>query len=91
MSDHRDIGWAVKQMWNGERVARAGWNGRGMWLALVTDWTFNVLIPEPDNSANGKSLPFIMMRTAQVDFVPWLASQTDILATDWTIAGEELP
>jgi len=31
-------------------------------------------------------LPYLMMRTAQGDFVPWLASQTDILADDWMLA-----
>lgn len=69
------IGWAVKQMHNGAKVARAGWNGKGMWLALQV----------PD--ANSKmTLPYIYMSTAQGGLVPWLASQTDILAVDWTEA-----
>lgn len=66
------IGWAVKQMWTGARVRRAGWNGKGMWLALQV----------PD--ANSKmTLPYIFMSTAQGDLVPWLCSQTDLLAVDW--------
>lgn len=73
MEERNGIGWAIKQMHNGSRVARAGWNGKGMWLALQV----------PD--ANSKmSLPYVYMSTAQGDLVPWLASQTDLLATDWT-------
>lgn len=34
-----------------------------------------------------KFLPYLLMCTAQGDFVPWLISQTDILADDWSIAG----
>lgn len=70
------IGWAIKQMRNGDRVCRAGWNGKGMWLMLQV----------PD--ANSKmTLPYVFMKTAQGDLVPWLCSQTDLLATDWEIAS----
>lgn len=57
----------------GRKVARQGWNGKGMWLGLQT----------PD--AHSKmTLPYIYMSTVIGDLVPWLASQTDILAEDWT-------
>lgn len=72
MDEMKGIGWAIKQMQNGSRVSRSGWNGKGMWVALQL----------PD--ANSKmTLPYIYMSTAQGDLVPWLASQTDILAIDW--------
>lgn len=59
---------------DGGHVARAGWNGKNMWLGLR----------RPD--ANSKmSLPYIYMCTAQGDLVPWLASQTDLLADDWQL------
>jgi len=75
------IGWAVKELQNGRRVARSGWNGKGMWLALHR--------PEPDH--NLMTLPYVYMSTAQGDLVPWLCSQTDLLATDWESAdvGDE--
>ncbi len=85
-AERHEIGWAVKQMWNGVRVRRAGWNGKGMWLALVTSWTFNVWLGPADNLPEARPLPFVMMRTADCCFVPWLCSQTDLLATDWEIA-----
>ena len=69
------IGWAVKQMQNGARVSRAGWNGKGMWLALQV----------PD--ANSKmGLPYVYMSTVDGKLVPWLCNQTDLLAADWGIA-----
>jgi hypothetical protein len=70
----RSFGWAINQLHNGDKVSRSGWNGKGMWLALQF----------PD--AHSKmTLPYIYMRTAQGDLVPWLASQTDMLALDWEV------
>lgn len=69
----RGIGWAVKQLLDGGKVQRAGWNGKDMYLELQ----------RPD--AHSKmTLPYVYMRTAQGDLVPWLCSQTDLLATDWS-------
>jgi len=56
------------------RISRSGWNGKGMWLKLQT----------PDKYSK-MSLPYIYMKTADGNLVPWLASQTDILAEDWSI------
>lgn len=65
-----DIGQAVNRLRSGGRVARAGWNG--MFIELQT----------PD--AHSKmTLPYVYMFTAQGDLVPWLCSQTDLLADDW--------
>jgi hypothetical protein len=72
---HEEIGWAIKQMYHGLKVRRRGWNGPGMWLALQV----------PDQHSK-MSLPYIYMSTVQGGLVPWLASQTDLLATDWEIA-----
>jgi len=69
-----DIGLAIKYMRQGEKVARPGWNGKGMWLKLQ----------EPDENSK-MSAPYIYMKTADDKLVPWLASQTDILAEDWEI------
>lgn len=67
-----DIGQVVNQLRSGGKMCRAGWNGKGMFIALQ----------EPD--ANSKmSLPYVYMMTAQGQLVPWLCSQTDLLAIDW--------
>jgi hypothetical protein len=85
-------GWAVKQMQNGSRVRRSGWNGKGMWLILVTPndsrqatrMAESMGMPAGENL---RTLPWIGMKTADNAFVPWLCSQTDLLAVDWEIAG----
>lgn len=84
MNEGESIGWAVKQLWNGSKVRRVGWNGKGMFLFLVADWkATNVAAVPPDKYP---ALPFIAMKTADEKIVPWLASQTDILAADWELA-----
>lgn len=71
-----NFGGALQALKDGERVARAGWNGKGMWLKLQ----------RPDVTSK-MTLPYIYMSTVTGDLVPWLASQTDILADDWSILG----
>jgi len=75
------FGLAIEAMKKGLKVCRAGWNGKGMWLGYCDNWNGNV---KPDNE-QFRLLPFIYMRTAQSDIVPWLASQTDMIADDWMI------
>lgn len=82
-----DIGQALEVLRNGGRVTRPGWNGQGMFIYLVPGSTFKVNRPPllgiyPEGTEINY-LPHIDMRTADGSCVPWLASQTDILATDW--------
>lgn len=67
-----DFGKAVKDLKEGKRVYRDGWNGKGMWLELQV----------PDEHSK-MTLPYIYMKTVTGDLVPWIASQTDILSEDW--------
>jgi hypothetical protein len=65
----------------GAKAFRAGWNGKGMWLCYVEQWAAQV-----DHGGEVKHmLPFIAMKTVDGGLVPWLASQTDLLAHDWQI------
>lgn len=66
------IGAAVAALKAGRRVTRAGWNGRGMWLKLF--------VPDRDSDM---TVPYVFMSTVTGQLVPWLASQTDLLAEDW--------
>lgn len=76
------FGDAIVALKAGQRVARAGWNGKGMWLMHVpVDLADKVAF----QYAALNALPWIGMKTADDKFVPWLASQTDMLAEDWTI------
>lgn len=72
--DEADIGWAVKQLQNGKKVEREGWNGKGQYLKLQ--------VPDVNSKM---SLPYVYIVTVQGKLVPWLASQTDLLAIDWKI------
>lgn len=74
-----DFGVAVGHLKLGCKVARIGWNGKGMWLSYVEGGTFE------EDGVSYPSLPFIHMKTAQDTVVPWLASQTDVLAEDWVL------
>ncbi len=84
------IGWAVKHLQNGDHVRRAGWNGKGMFLYLVPGFIFHVnqtpllgIFPE------GTEINYqahVDMWTATGTAVPWLCSQSDLLAVDWEIA-----
>jgi len=69
-----NIGHAVDNMNLGRRVARKGWNGKGMWIAKQT----------PDANSM-MSLPYAYMFTADQKLVPWLCSQTDLFAEDWEV------
>ena len=75
MNEQFDFGTALAMLRTKNRVRRAGWNGKGMWIELQV----------PDEHSK-MSLPYIYMKTACNNLVPWLASQTDLLATDWEAA-----
>lgn len=83
------FGQAIEALKQGKKVARAGWNGKGMFLFLVPGSTFKVnraplmgIYPE---GTEVNYCPHIDMKTADDTIVPWLASQTDVLAEDWDI------
>ena len=75
------IGWAVKELNDGNRVRRAGWNGKGMYLFLVLNWTFT-----DGKNDNSPTCPFVALKTVDGGDIPWLASQADLLAVDWETA-----
>lgn len=72
-----DFGSALRALKSGRRVTRDGWNGPNQWLGLQ----------RPDEHSK-MTLPYIFISTVAGDLVPWLASQTDILATDWREVAE---
>lgn len=67
--------FALTELKKGYRVSRSGWNGKNMWIHLQ--------LADPHSKM---TLPFIYMFTADKKYVPWLASQTDLLAEDWCIS-----
>lgn len=82
------FGDALVALKQGKKVSRSGWNGKGMWLGLVSgdQWGLGSEAPFDYGQAGpGMLLPWIGMKTADDKFVPWLASQTDVLADDWGV------
>lgn len=90
-----DFGEALRYVKRGRRCARSGWNGKGMWIAYSPG---NPALPaknfwSPANQdyaqANGGTapvLPCLTFKTATGEILMgWLASQTDMLATDWEL------
>jgi hypothetical protein len=92
------FGQALEQMKDGDAVARDGWNGKGMFLLLVPG-SQGLTVDEGRPLAKAgvpvgtrfDYLPHIDMWTAQGAFVPWLASQSDMLAEDWCVVLREMP
>lgn len=92
-----NFGQAIEALKSGSKVQRAGWNGKGMWIVLVGG-TKNAALREgtPYRIALGQEqceiLPHIDMWTTNNEgrraMLPgWLASQTDMLADDWSIVA----
>lgn len=84
-----DFGTALAALKSGHKVARDGWNGKGMFLFLVPGSRFEVNRPPllgiyPEGTVIDYHA-HIDMKTAQGYVVPWLASQTDLLAEDWVV------
>lgn len=80
-----DFGWALARLRDGGRVCRQGWNGKGMWIELQM----------PDEGSK-MTLPYLFIEYPQGHRayphgcrVPWLASQTDLLAMDWQLVSGE--
>lgn len=84
LTENLDFGMALAALQAGHRVQRKGWNGKGMWLLLQV----------PDEHSK-MTLPYIYIEYPEGHVaypdgsrVPWLASQTDMLATDWIDLGK---
>lgn len=84
-SGSMSFGHALEALKSGRRVSRAGWNGKGMWLRHVSAFSYDVGTRTLGGTPTPNLLPWIGMKTADGGFVPWLASQTDMLAEDWCL------
>lgn len=86
-----DFGEAIRHLKQGFKVAREGWNGKGMFIYYVPAASYPAQRNErgtmleifPDDMVPYRD--YLAMKTAQNDVVPWLASQSDVLSEDWLI------
>lgn len=78
MQPNLNFGEALQLLKDRKKVARRGWNGKGLWLELQ--------VPDAHSKM---TLPYIFMsypadaQNTPGARVPWLASQTYMLAEDW--------
>lgn len=90
-----NFGIALAHLKEGRRVAREGWNGKGMWLALspgVEHLPADKFWAAPnhefaiDNGGSATVRPCITMKTANNEIIMgWCASQSDMLESDWMV------
>lgn len=99
-ADGMTFGQALEAIKAGVRVARAGWNGKGMWIALSPGSEFSASHAKPGHAAYhlAQQAPAAPIRLgAHIDMkaadgslvIGWLASQTDMLAEDWLVVCEK--
>ena len=85
----KTFGDALVALKEGKKVAREGWNGKCMFVFLVPGSVFKVnRAPLLGIYPEGTEITYhahIDMKTADNQIVPWLASQTDVLAEDWVV------
>lgn len=91
------FGAALDALKAGLRVARSGWNGKGMWLSLsggmeprevmaANFWSLNNARYASEQGGAARVLPCITMKTAAGEILMgWLASQSDMLSEDWEV------
>lgn len=84
------FGWAIEAAKMGEKIARAGWNGKNQYVELATCVSYKNAAAEVVNvdhqNIGNKALAFVGTSGVQLG---WLASQADMLANDWYIVYEE--
>ncbi len=77
------FGMALELLKLGKRVARTGWNGKGMWLSIAEGWNARLGAAMPDGWLGYHS--FITIYNMDKLLVPWAPSQSDMLAEDWQV------
>lgn len=87
-----DFGEALVELKAGEKLQRDGWNGKGMFVVLQKGYPDGIPVNKNTAEALGidegsveRFAPYLMFRTSDGSFVPWVASQTDLLAQDWRV------
>lgn len=85
-----DFSDALRRCRTGDKISRVGWNAAGMFVVHQAGYPDGIPINANTSRATGlpegtvcKFQPYLMLKTAQDSFVPWLASQSDLLADDW--------
>ena len=87
-----DFGEAIRELKNGKKVRRTGWNGKGMFLVYQKGYPDGIKVNKQTAEAFGveegtlmKFRPYLQLKTAQDDCAMWSPSGSDALAEDWEV------
>lgn len=87
-----DFSDALQNLKNGKKIFRTGWNGKSMYVVLQRGYPEGIPINENTAESIGAPVgtvcvfrPYLTMKTVNDEFVPWVASQTDLLEDDWQV------
>lgn len=89
--DLMNFSLALEYMRQGRSIARTGWNGKGMFVYYVPEGRYvpTTVVGGRIANANDDGLvpyrAYVAMKTVDNDVVPWIASQSDLLADDWVV------
>lgn len=85
-----DFSDALRKLKEGKKITRDGWNGAGQWVVGQSGYPDGIAINANTAKATGMPegtiavfRPYLMLRTSDGDFVPWVASQSDLFGEDW--------
>lgn len=86
---YHGIGFIIERLLLGNKVARKGWNGKDMYIYHVPAAEYPAQRNKLETmmgSYKNDMVPYgayLALKCADGTVVPWLPSQTDLLATDW--------
>lgn len=84
-----NFGEAIEALKSGKKVCRKGWNGKGMFLYLVSAGSYPVKMDAAksiaDENGNVSYGPYVALKAANGIVYPWNASQADMLSNDWEV------
>lgn len=83
------FGYAIEAMKAGHRVARRGWNGKGMFAYIVPAASYPVQTGAAKaHFGEGALVPYrayLALKTVDDDVATWAPSCSDVLAEDWEL------
>ena len=84
-----NFGEAIEALKLGKKVCRKGWNGKGMFLYLVSAGSYPVKMDAAksiaDENGNVNYGPYVALKAANGSVYPWNASQADMLSNGWVV------
>lgn len=87
-TDGLSFGIALEALKKGFKVARAGWNGKGMFIYYVPADNYPAQTKAAKSHFSSGMVPYtgyMAIKSVNETVSPWVPSQTDALADDWQV------